>query len=208
MSCCQRCGLLLTHCFRNCIQWSLPPNPDSSRYPVASASHMHIFPYSWPPQVLCHSVSLREEECMFAWLGMRYMPGYNHRVRFGLELANWLSAWMESRSSAAHLLASAVLQWAKEAPISHVGPLGWDPHTQIGCPPLLSPFSSESFPGAQSDLIIFLPLPPDYVCIFLTALVEQDSFCQFLVNFQWGLFFIYICFVCVSFFFNWRIIAL
>ena len=67
--------------------------------------------------------------------------------------------------------------------------------------PLLSPFSSESFPGAQSDLIIFLPLPPDYVCIFLTALVEQDSFCQFLVNFQWGLFFIYICFVCVSFFF-------
>lgn len=30
--------------------------------------------------------------------------------------------------------------------------------------------------------------PPDYMCIFLTALVVQESFCPFLVSFQWELF--------------------
>ena len=49
---------------------------------------------------------------------------------------------------------------------------------QGGCPPVHSPFSSESLPRSPGpNLITFLPNLPDYLGIFLTALVVQESFC-------------------------------
>lgn len=42
------------------------------------------------------------------------------------------------------------------------------------------PFSCEfSRRGVGPDLIAFLPFLPDCLCIFLTALVVQESFCRF-----------------------------
>ena len=55
---------------------------------------------------------------------------------------------------------------------------------QGGCLPLKSPFSSESPPrGIGADPIAFPPFLHNYMCIFLTALVVQES-CQFPVTFQ------------------------
>ena len=56
---------------------------------------------------------------------------------------------------------------------------------QGGSPHMESPFSSESPPrDTGSDLITSLLFPPDSMCIFLTVLVVQESFCQPPVSFQ------------------------
>ena len=56
---------------------------------------------------------------------------------------------------------------------------------RVGIPPMHSHFHSESPPrGTGPDLITFFPFLPNYMCIFFTALVVQESFCQFLVSFQ------------------------
>ena len=39
--------------------------------------------------------------------------------------------------------------------------------------------------GSGSYLITFLPFLPDYLWIFRTTLIVQESFCQSAVNFQW-----------------------
>ena len=49
---------------------------------------------------------------------------------------------------------------------------------------------SSEFPprGTSPDPITSLPFLLDYLCIFLTVSVKQESFCQFPVRFQWELF--------------------
>ena len=46
------------------------------------------------------------------------------------------------------------------------------------------PFPESPPRGIGSNMIPLLPFLPDYVCIFLTASVVQESFYQFLLNFQ------------------------
>ena len=56
---------------------------------------------------------------------------------------------------------------------------------QGGCPAMYSSFSSEFPPrGMGPCLIAFLPFLPNYMCIFLTALVLQESFSSFQLVFS------------------------
>ena len=81
-----------------------------------------------------------------------------------------------------------------------VGPQDWDTqsHPRV-CLCLFLPFplrSPQTEKSCQLDHFFFLFLP-DYVWIFLTALVVQESFCQFPVSFQWELFHMQMYFWCV-----------
>ena len=56
---------------------------------------------------------------------------------------------------------------------------------QGGCLSVQFPFSSESLPRFTGlDLIVFIPVLPNLVYIFLTTFFVQVSFCQFPVSFQ------------------------
>ena len=155
--------------------------------PWASVPHSHISPSSWPPQALCYALPLREEECVFAWLGMRYMPGYVYCIH-----AVQVFCGPPFSFSSPPVSQGGSCFPCRTSGLRHPHPVRVSP---------LSPFPL-SPSGAQSDPIIFLPPPPACVCVALTALTEQASFCQFLVSVQWGLFFVNMCFVCVFLFLN------
>ena len=99
--------------------------------------------------------------------------------------------------STALLVVPVALQPAQGAHLPCVGPRNWGAqfvartsHT----PGRVSARVISLFlwvPSRQStgaNLIAFLLFLPDYLWIFLAALVVQESFCQFPVSFQWELF--------------------
>lgn len=88
------------------------------------------------------------------------------------------------------------LQPAKGACLPHMGPQDYGIHLWLlpltpkgNYPTVYSPLSFESPPRDTGPyLVAFLPFLPDYMCIFLLALVVLESFCQLPASFQWKFF--------------------
>lgn len=105
---------------------------------------------------------------------------------FGSKQPFTSSSWTESRLPSAILsLTSPPINQGTYIPCVRL--LGWDAqsvalttHSPGRCPPVLSPFSSESPPsGTSPDLITSFPFLANYVTIFLTALFIYQYLCQF-----------------------------
>ena len=166
--------------------------------PSASASQSPCGPRS-SAMLWC---GMRQAECLlnlgwgtqvFAQLGLVVIGNLaTIRVDLSLSCTEGKSAAVHSSQAECSLLQpfclsqQSVLQPAKAPCLLYTVIQDWDTQSaawptypQCEYTPVHPPFSSESLPrDTDPNQITFLPFQLNYVCIFLTALLVHESFCQ------------------------------